>query len=96
MASSLQEYLKRYTSDAEDAKKKKKKKKMGKSSKPLPSSLTLIDADPVWQKQLKEESSESEEQGRLHAVLTCFSNPSCFELLFRLPVDFQSLPLIFP
>ena len=68
MASSMQEYLKRYTSDADttaNSKKKKKKKKIKRPPNPVSSSIRLVDADPVWQKELKEESSESEEeQGR--------------------------------
>ncbi|KAH7415389.1 hypothetical protein KP509_14G040400 [Ceratopteris richardii] len=53
--SSMQEYLKRYMSD--EMKKKKKKKKPKPS---LGSALTIIDADPVWQKEIREASSESD------------------------------------
>lgn len=54
---SMQEYLKRYTSDAD---KKKKKKKKSKSKGLNGGALTIVDADPVWQKDFKEDSSESE------------------------------------
>ncbi|KAI5066274.1 hypothetical protein GOP47_0018898 [Adiantum capillus-veneris] len=54
----LQEYLKRYTSDADKQKKKKKKKSKASTG----GALTIVDADPVWQKEVKDDSSESESE----------------------------------
>ena len=105
MASSLQEYLKRYTSDADTTAKSKKKKKK-RPSKPVSSSIRLVDADPVWQKELKEESSESEEeQGRstfilLHLIgssLNFVSLLSYFIFFFYLQISsiFPSYPFFY-
>lgn len=59
MASSLKEYLRRYTTDAQDKSQKKKKKK----HKPnIVGAVTIVDDDPLWQREIREESPADNEE----------------------------------
>ncbi|KAL3511674.1 hypothetical protein ACH5RR_024391 [Cinchona calisaya] len=56
-SSSLKEYLKRYQDPSvEEQKKKKKKKKV----KPVNSGVSVVDEDPVWQKEVKMEEEDND------------------------------------
>eukprot|EP00252_Welwitschia_mirabilis_P010703 TRINITY_DN24140_c0_g1_i1.p1 TRINITY_DN24140_c0_g1~~TRINITY_DN24140_c0_g1_i1.p1 ORF type:complete len:641 (+),score=145.85 TRINITY_DN24140_c0_g1_i1:195-2117(+) len=64
MASSLKEYLKKYTSEPDNNNNKKKKKKKPKNpanAKNIESGVRIVDEDPVWQAEVKDASSEDED-----------------------------------
>lgn len=55
VASSLKDYLKKYTSEDDEQKKKKRKKK----PKPENKGVLVVDEDPIWQKSIKPDEEES-------------------------------------